>query len=271
MADPVHPRLDVFLKTEGHFPSREAAQAAIREGRVIVDGAPAGRPSERVRPGARVMVTVSPPTYVSRGGQKLEGALRSFRLPVRGRVCLDVGAGTGGFTDCLLRSGAVLVHAVDVGRDQLAFSLRADPRVRIRESTDVRHLAAAELEPRPSLATVDVSFISLRLVLSHVRSLMAPDEPVDVVALVKPQFEAGRGWTRKGIVRQAAVHRRVLGEVLAAAAATGLAARDLIPSPLRGTRGNAEFLLHLVSPGTAAVDAGHIRRVVEEVHHAGRT
>ncbi len=206
----------------------------------------------------RIEVAGDPIGYVGRGGLKLQGALDRFGIDPAGRVCLDVGASTGGFTDCLLRRGARRVYAVDVGRDQLHPSLRADSRVVAMEETDIR---AVEALPEPvALAAVDVSFISLTLVLPAVVRLLAPDG--QIVALIKPQFEVGPGGVGKGgIVRDPAQHRRAVDRVLAAAEALGLACRQVIESPILGTEGNREFLAWLVrsadlgpTGGTAAPD-----------------
>lgn len=191
----------------------------------------------------------APLPFVSRGGEKLAGALEAFRVDPAGRVCLDVGASTGGFTDALLQRGAVRVHAIDVGRGQLADALRRDPRVVSRERTNARDLAPELLGEPVSLAVVDVSFISLRLVLPPVARCLAPGG--EVVALVKPQFEAGRGRAPGGVVRDPAVHREVLARALDDARAAGLVPLGLAVSPLVGPAGNREFFLHAVlAPGS---------------------
>lgn len=191
----------------------------------------------------------APLPFVSRGGEKLAGALEAFRVDPAGRVCLDVGASTGGFTDALLQRGAVRVHAIDVGRGQLADALRRDPRVISRERTNARDLAPELLGEPVSLAVVDVSFISLRLVLPPVARCLAPGG--EVVALVKPQFEAGRGRAPGGVVRDPAVHREVLARALDDARAAGLVPLGLAVSPLVGPAGNREFFLHAVlAPGS---------------------
>lgn len=251
-------RLDVALVTRGHFASRERAQEAVAAGMVRVNGQVITKPARRVGQDDRIEVAGDPIGYVGRGGLKLQGALDRFGIDPAGRVCLDVGASTGGFTDCLLRRGARRVYAVDVGRDQLHPSLRADSRVVAMEETDIR---AVEALPEPvALAAVDVSFISLTLVLPAVVRLLAPDG--QIVALIKPQFEVGPGGVGKGgIVRDPAQHRRAVDRVLAAAEALGLACRQVIESPILGTEGNREFLAWLVrsadlgpTGGTAAPD-----------------
>ncbi|MBP2016694.1 23S rRNA (cytidine1920-2'-O)/16S rRNA (cytidine1409-2'-O)-methyltransferase [Symbiobacterium terraclitae] len=232
-------RLDVALVARGLAPSRERAQEAIAAGMVRVNGQVVTKASRKVGPEDGLEVSGDPIGYVGRGGLKLEGALDAFGLSPAGLVCLDVGASTGGFTDCLLRRGARLVYAVDVGRGQLHPSLRADPRVVAMEETDIREVA--HLAEAPALAAVDVSFISLTLVLPHVARLLAPGG--QIVALIKPQFEVGpAGVGKGGIVRDPRQHRRAVDRVLGAAAALGLVARRVIDSPITGTEGNREFL-----------------------------
>ena len=192
--------------------------------------------------------------YVSRGGHKLAAALDAFAIDPTGRVCLDVGASTGGFTDVLLQRGALRVYAVDVGRGQLAESLRQDRRVVSMERTNARSLTATSLPQPIDLAVIDVSFISLDLVLGPIASTLRPGPVAPIVALVKPQFEAGRGRTDHGVVRDPAIHREVLERVIERAQAIGLGARDVIASPILGPEGNREFLLHLqAGPGCSEI------------------
>jgi 23S rRNA (cytidine1920-2'-O)/16S rRNA (cytidine1409-2'-O)-methyltransferase len=234
-------RLDLLLVERGLAPSREQARRWILAGEVRVEGQVADKPGHLVPREAQVEV-VATPKYVSRGGLKLEAALRRFAVPVRGAVAADFGASTGGFTDCLLQAGAARVYALDVGYGQLAWALRQDPRVVVMERTNVRYLEAL---PEPvDLVTVDVSFISLRLVLPAASRVLKPVG--HVIALVKPQFEAGpRQVGKGGVVRDRRVHRQVLREVLKAAQEAGFVPLGLIPSPLRGPAGNVEFLAHL--------------------------
>ena len=238
-------RLDQLLVERGLADSRTRAQALLLAGRVKVgtgDGARTDRKAgDLVDPGLDVFVA-APLPYVSRGGEKLAGALEAFAIDPAGLVCLDVGASTGGFTDALLQRGARRVHAVDVGRGQLAEVLRRDPRVVSRERTNARDLATALLGEAVALAVIDVSFISLRLVLPAVVACLAPRGRV--VALVKPQFAAGRGRAPRGVVRDAAVHRDVLNGALEHARAAGLVPLGLAASPLVGPAGNREFFLH---------------------------
>ncbi len=201
-----------------------------------------------------VPITVAQPDpYVSRGGHKLAAALDAFEIDPAGRVALDVGASTGGFTDVLLQRGATRVYALDVGRGQLAEALRRDPRVVSMERTNARTLTAASLPEPVGLATIDVSFISLALVLGPVASTLGPGG--HIVALVKPQFEAGRGRTDHGVVRDPAIHREVLERIVDAARALGLGTRAVIASPITGPAGNREFLVHL-APGPGCAEIG---------------
>jgi 23S rRNA (cytidine1920-2'-O)/16S rRNA (cytidine1409-2'-O)-methyltransferase len=213
----------------------------VRAGLVRVAGAVADRPDQMVDPAVSIDLE-GVRAYVSRGGDKLTAALDAFGIDPAGRVCLDVGASTGGFTDVLLQRGAAQVIAVDVGYGQLAWSLRQDPRVTVLERVNIRHL---EQLPVPAdLAVIDVSFISLRLVLPRVRDLLSP--PGDVVALVKPQFEVGKGAVGKGgVVRDPEQHRQVLGELRHFVEDSGYDVAAEIPSPILGAKGNREFLLYL--------------------------
>ena len=237
-------RLDVELVRRGLVPSRGRAVEAIDAGRVLVGGAPASTPARQVDgKEAIALLAAEGPQYVSRGGQKLAAALDAFSVDVRGRYAVDVGASTGGFTDCLLQRGAAHVHAIDVGRAQLAWSLRQDPRVSVNERTNVRDLAPDALDPRPDLCVADVSFVSLRTVAASLLAVTTDD--AEFVLLVKPQYEAGRARVgRRGIVRDPEVHAAVLREVVAGLAAAGLGVQGVVPSPLRGADGNVEFLVY---------------------------
>jgi len=247
-------RLDQLIVDRGLAESRSRAQALLLGGRVGVGEGDAARfdrkPGDLVDPEIPLDVAVPEP-YVSRGGHKLAAALYAFGVDPRDRVCLDAGASTGGFTDVLLQRGARRVYAVDVGRGQLAEALRRDPRVVSMERTNARGLTATSLPEPVSLASVDVSFISLRLVLAPIATTFGPGGG-DLIPLVKPQFEAGRGETKGGVVRDPAVHERVLREVTDAATAAGLDALGSIQSPILGLEGNREFLLHLRVPARRA-------------------
>jgi len=233
-------RADRLLVACGLFDSRAKAQAAIEAGRVTADGVTVRKASEAIALNARLHATPAQP-YVSRGGVKLAAALDHFGIDPRGHVCLDVGASTGGFTQVLLERGAKLVYAIDVGRGQLHESLRLRPDVVSVEETDIRTFSPAWLDARPALIVTDVSFISLKLVLPAALALAAP--PARLVALIKPQFEAGRAQLKKGIVRDPAVHARVCAGIAAFVGSLGWRVDGIIPSPIAGGDGNAEFLL----------------------------
>jgi 23S rRNA (cytidine1920-2'-O)/16S rRNA (cytidine1409-2'-O)-methyltransferase len=253
---PSRQRLDQLLVDRGLAESRSRAQALVLAGKVRVGQGDAARTDRKagdlVDPAVPLEVR-APEPYVSRGGHKLAAALDAFGVDPQGRVCLDAGASTGGFTDVLLQRGAARVYAVDVGRGQLAEVLRRDPGVVSMERTNARHLTADSLPEPVTLAVVDVSFISLGLVLPSIATTFGRNR-VEIVALVKPQFEVGKGEAKGGVVRDPAAHQQVLTRVVAAAAAADLGARDVIASPILGPEGNREFLLHLASgPGCADI------------------
>jgi 23S rRNA (cytidine1920-2'-O)/16S rRNA (cytidine1409-2'-O)-methyltransferase len=233
-------RADRLLVERGLFESRARAQAAIAAGRVTADGRPVRKASEAISTAAAIEATPAHP-YVSRGGVKLTAALDHFRLDATGRVCLDVGASTGGFTETLLRRGARRVYAVDVGRDQLHASLRGRPAIVAMEETDIRALSPSRLVEQPDFATVDVSFISLKLVLPAVGNLLTPR--ATLVALIKPQFEAKRRDIKKGIVRDPAVHEAVGADIAAFLSAQGWQVGGRMPSPILGGDGNRELFI----------------------------
>jgi 23S rRNA (cytidine1920-2'-O)/16S rRNA (cytidine1409-2'-O)-methyltransferase len=245
-------RLDAALVTRGLVETRAQAARLVLAGAVAVDGRRVDKAGTPVGPDARLEVA-TPRGYVSRGGEKLAHTLDAFRVSPAGRVCLDVGASTGGFTDCLLARGAVRVYAVDVGWGQIDPALRADPRVVVMERTNARRLVPDRFVPRPQLAVVDVSFISLEKILPSVFGVLGED--AEVVALVKPQFEVGRGLVGKGgVVRDPAQHRTVLARVAESAGRGGWSARAAVASPLRGPKGNREFFLHLGRSDTPPPD-----------------
>jgi 23S rRNA (cytidine1920-2'-O)/16S rRNA (cytidine1409-2'-O)-methyltransferase len=243
-------RLDTLVVERGLAASRERARALVLAGQVQVDGCVISKAGAPVAPDANVSLLAPDHPYVSRGGLKLEHAVQTFGIDPAGRFALDIGASTGGFTDVLLRRGAAGVIAVDVGHGQLDWRLRQDPRVAVLERINARWLTLDQLpaEFRPiTLATIDVAFISLSQILPAVAPVLAPG--ADVVALVKPQFEAGRDEVGKGgIVRDEAIHERVVSEVTAAAVALGFTRAGLVESPITGMEGNREFLLHLQWP-----------------------
>jgi 23S rRNA (cytidine1920-2'-O)/16S rRNA (cytidine1409-2'-O)-methyltransferase len=241
------PRLDQYLVANGWFDSRSKAQAAIMAGLVYVDGQKAEKAGMNAGEGVSIEVRGKPHPYVGRGGVKLEKALTEFGLDVNGVTAIDIGASTGGFTDCLLQRGAAKVYAVDVGYGQLDWKLRQDPRVVVLERTNARNLALNDLGLRTSdleLAVIDVSFISLSKILPAVYNLLT--DKAEIVALIKPQFEAGKGKVgRGGIVRDEAVRQEVVEKVKAAAEAIGLRSKGLIQSPIEGADGNVEYLIWL--------------------------
>jgi 23S rRNA (cytidine1920-2'-O)/16S rRNA (cytidine1409-2'-O)-methyltransferase len=244
-------RVDVLLVEQGLAQSRAQAQALIMAGQVRMNGQVVLKAGTPVDAGARLEV-MQGPRYVSRGGEKLEAALAAFDIDVTGLVCADVGASTGGFTDCLLQRGAARVYAIDVGKGILDWKLRNDARVVVMEQTNARFVEA--LPEAVWLATIDASFISLRVLLPVVKGwLPGGGAGGSLVVLIKPQFEAGRGEVRrgKGVIRDAMIHRQVLEEVLAFATLIGLTARGVMRSPLLGPKGNTEFLAWLV-PGAPA-------------------
>jgi 23S rRNA (cytidine1920-2'-O)/16S rRNA (cytidine1409-2'-O)-methyltransferase len=252
-------RLDVWLAEQGLAESREKAQALVMAGRVRVDGVPARKPGAALRLPARVEV-VAGPARVGRGGLKLEGALDAFGVDPAGALAVDVGSSTGGFTEVLLARGALRVYAVDTGRGQIHERLRADPRVRLRERTNARFLSPDVVAEPCRLATMDVSFISVRKILPALRTVLAPGAAV--IVLVKPQFEVGRAQVGKGgIVRDPALHVQALEDVAREAQALGYAVLGACPSPVTGAEGNREFFLHLRKDGPPLADAPLLDRL----------
>ena len=263
---PARRRLDQLLVERGLAESRTRAQALVLAGRVRVgEGDRARRDlksGDLVDPSV-VLAVDAPEPYVSRGGHKLAAGLDAFAIDPAGLTCLDVGASTGGFSDVLLQRGARRVYAVDVGRGQLAETLRHDPRIVSLERTNARTLGRGALPEPVDLAVVDVSFISLRLVLGPVAACFGPAGG-PLVPLVKPQFEAGRAALDRGVVRDRSVHLEVLRRIVGVARELGLAAVDVIPSPLLGPDGNREFLLLLAVPGSGAGDPSEADRLADE-------
>jgi 23S rRNA (cytidine1920-2'-O)/16S rRNA (cytidine1409-2'-O)-methyltransferase len=233
-------RADRLLVERGLFESRAKAQAAIEAGLVSANGVAVRKASEEIAADAMLRASAAHP-YVSRGGVKLNAALDHFGFDPKGRVCLDVGASTGGFTQVLQERGTARVYALDVGHGQLHESLRTRPEVVSLEQTDIRALSPARLDPRPDLITVDVSFISLKLALPA--ALALAERPAQLVALIKPQFEAGRAHVKKGIVRDEAARAAVCADIAGFVASLGWRVAGVIPSPIAGGDGNAEFLL----------------------------
>jgi 23S rRNA (cytidine1920-2'-O)/16S rRNA (cytidine1409-2'-O)-methyltransferase len=237
---PAGKRVDVLLVERGLFESRARARAAIEAGLVTANDRKVAKPSE-VLPADATLQAQSAHPYVSRGGVKLAGALEQYPIDIEGHVCLDVGASTGGFTEVLLANGAELVFAVDVGREQLHPSLRSNPKIVSMEKTDIRKFEGKRLPARPDIVVIDVSFISLKAVLPVALSLAAA--PMHLLALIKPQFEAQGAHGKGGIIRDAAVHKRVCDDMAAFAEKLGCADIKVFPSSIAGGDGNAEFFL----------------------------
>lgn len=238
-------RIDLLLVEKNLVESRAKAQALIMAGQVRVDGQLIIKPSDKVLPSASILITQED-AYISRGGHKLEAAINAFSIDVSGFTCADVGASTGGFTDCLLQRGAVKVYAIDVGYGVLHWKLRQDPRVIVMERTNARFLKSL---PEPvQFVTIDASFISLSYLLPGIKNWFG-DQKCQVVALIKPQFEAGREQARlhAGVIKDAEVHKEVLERVLSEAEAFGYAVKGLIASPIKGPKGNIEFLVDLIT------------------------
>lgn len=237
-------RIDVLLVEQGFYESREKAKAAIMAGLVLAAEEPVEKAGTKIPRDTPLRVKGAVHPYVSRGGLKLEKALRTFGIDLTGRTMLDIGSSTGGFTDCALQNGAGYVYAIDVGYNQLDWSLRNDERVCVMERTNFRYMTPEDLKgPSPDFASIDVSFISLRIILPPLMALL--NKPADVAALIKPQFEAGREKVGKsGVIREPEVHREVLMNVLSFAAELGFILKGLTFSPITGGEGNIEFLAH---------------------------
>jgi 23S rRNA (cytidine1920-2'-O)/16S rRNA (cytidine1409-2'-O)-methyltransferase len=238
-------RLDVILYNRGLFESREKAKAAVMAGIVYVNGECCDKPGLSVETDCGIEIKGNPIPYVSRGGLKLEKAIREFGIELDGLTCVDVGASTGGFTDVMLKNGAVKVYAVDVGYGQLAWTLRNDPRVVCMERTNFRYVTAEQIKEPIDFGSADVSFISLKLILPPLKALLRPDGKV--VCLIKPQFEAGREKVgKKGVVRDPKVHVEVINDIIKSTTQMGFAVMGLTWSPITGPEGNIEYLLYLV-------------------------
>lgn len=260
-------RLDQLLVARGLVGGRDRAKELIAQGNVLVDGKPADRPAQKYPPDVPLEILHDAARFVSRAAHKLEGALRAFDIDLTGRVVLDVGASTGGFTQCALEHGAAYVYAVDVGSGQLAPQLKADVRVTDLEKTDIRLLSPQALPVQPDFAACDVSFISLRLVMPAIAGLLSPKG--EAVVLIKPQFEAGRAAVGKGgIVRDPKVHLRVLRESVETFHLNGFSVIGLEPSPIAGGDGNLEFLALLRRDGVDTLP--ELERVVARAHRKSK-
>ena len=261
-------RLDTILAERNLYPSREKARAAVMAGLVMVSGQRADKPGQKYVPDIQIETKGDAIPYVSRGGLKLERALQYFSIQVEGRICMDVGASTGGFTDCLLQNGAKKVYAIDVGYGQLDWKLRSDPRVVVHERTNIRHMSPDSVEDPIELAVIDVSFISLTKVLPAVKDMLIPKG--EIICLIKPQFEVGKEAVgKKGVVRDPATHIKCLHALFEFFSDISLHLQGLTYSPVTGPEGNIEFLAHL-SEGTEGIllaDAiDQIHSVVAQAH-----
>ena len=260
-------RLDVLLVNRGLAPSREKAKAVIMSGQVYVDGQKEDKAGTNFNDSVKIEVRGNTLPYVSRGGLKLEKAMECFDVDVKDKICMDVGASTGGFTDCMLQNGAIKVYSVDVGHGQLAWSLRQDERVICMEKTNIRYVGPADIPDKIAFASIDVSFISLTKVLLPVRNLLTEDGRV--VCLIKPQFEAGREKVgKKGVVREKSVHIEVIDMVIKYAVSIGFEVKNLEYSPIKGPEGNIEYLLYLEKSGEGGIseDSSDSSAIVDKAH-----
>ena len=254
-------RLDVLLVQQGYAISREKAKAIIMAGQVYVDGQKEDKAGSMFKEEAKIEVRGNTLKYVSRGGLKLEKAMSHFAVTLEGKVCMDVGASTGGFTDCMLQNGAVKVYSVDVGHGQLDWKLRNDPRVVCMEKTNIRYVTPEDIGDALNFASVDVSFISLTKVLGPAKELLK--DGGQMVCLIKPQFEAGKDKVgKKGVVRDPAVHKEVIERVILFAKSIGFGILHLDYSPIKGPEGNIEYLVHIVKDAEAesqeVIDVGAV-------------
>ena len=262
-------RVDALLAVHGLVSSREQAQRLIMAGQVYVDEVKVLKPSQLLEEDARLSVRGETDPFASRGAHKIEKALSFFEAEVAGLVCMDIGAASGGFTDALLRRGAALVYAIDVGYGQLEWRLRQDPRVMVMERTNARKLTPEQFNPKPGFCVMDVSFISIRLIMPAAAAIMGQEGRF--LTLIKPQFEAGRGQVGKnGVVRQAETHARVLIEIRDFCPGFGWTLRGLTWSPIKGPKGNIEFLADIRPGSGLAPDDAAVRSVVDEAHEALR-
>ena len=263
-------RLDVLLVQRGMAASREKAKAMIMAGEILVDGEREDKAGSMFPDTVTITQKGRPLPYVSRGGLKLEKAMTHFGLDLTGKICMDVGASTGGFTDCMLQNGAVKVYAVDVGHGQLDWKLRNDERVVCMERTNIRYVTPEDIQEPVQFVSIDVSFISLTKVLLPVRNLM--EEGAEMTALIKPQFEAGREKVgKKGVVRDPAIHLEVIQTVISYAKSISFGVRHLEFSPIKGPEGNIEYLVHLVKLPEGTVEEKMLVSPEEVVRQAPET
>lgn len=260
-------RLDVLLVQRGLAPSREKAKAMIMEGNVFVAGQREDKAGSTFDEKAEIEVRGNTLRYVSRGGLKLEKAVKSFGIDLEGKICMDIGASTGGFTDCMLQNGAGKVYAVDVGYGQFAWKLRQDARVVCMEKTNIRYVTPEDIVDVLDFASVDVSFISLEKVLPAAKELLSPEG--EMVCLIKPQFEAGREKVgKKGVVRDPEVHKEVIDRIVGFARGIGFHIKNLDYSPIKGPEGNMEYLVHIQKGGGEQREAIDVSQVVSKAHEA---
>ena len=259
-------RLDILLVNRGLAPSREKAKAMIMEGNVFVENAREDKAGSMFDTEAAIEIRGNTLKYVSRGGLKLEKAMTQFGIVLDGKICMDIGASTGGFTDCMLQNGAAKVYAVDVGYGQFAWKLRQDARVVCMEKTNIRYVTPEDIADALDFASVDVSFISLTKVLGPAHALLK--EHGEMVCLIKPQFEAGREKVgKKGVVRDKAVHEEVIEKVIGFAVEQGFFVKNLEYSPIKGPEGNIEYLVHIQKEACGGREESvDIRRVVDAAH-----
>jgi 23S rRNA (cytidine1920-2'-O)/16S rRNA (cytidine1409-2'-O)-methyltransferase len=259
-------RLDVLLVEKGHFDSRERARASIMAGSVFVDGMRVDKAGEKVKKSSNIEIRGEVLPYVSRGGLKLEKAIKQFSLDLKDKVCMDIGASTGGFTDCMLQSGAKKVYSIDVGYGQFAWKLRVDPRVVCMERTNIRYVEPVDIGEYADFASIDVSFISLEKVLPAVLNLLKEDG--SVVALIKPQFEAGRDKVgKKGVVRERSTHEEVIKNVVSFVKKEGIKIIDIEYSPIKGPEGNIEYLIYITKDPSFQEDFNE-NRIIEVVDNS---
>lgn len=261
-------RLDVELVNKGLVESREKAKALIMAGQVYVDGQKAYKGGDKVKEGQMIEVKGGQLPFVSRGGLKLDKSIKSFNIDLKDKVCMDIGASTGGFTDCMLQNGAKKVYSVDVGYGQLAWKLRNDERVVNMERTNIRYLDKSLIEDEVSFISIDVSFISLKLVLPVAYEVLCNGG--NLVALIKPQFEAGREEVgKKGVVRDINIHKKVISNTINIASEIGFSVADIDYSPIKGPEGNIEFLMYLskTDNNNIMVDETKINNITENSHN----
>ncbi len=259
-------RIDQYIFEQGFAPSRERAKALVMAGQVYINGEKAEKPGQQVSQPAEIELRGEQLAYVSRGGLKLEKALQTFSAHPGGKVCMDIGASTGGFTDCMLQNGAKTVYAVDVGYGQLDWKLRQNPNVVILERTNIRHITKTQAPTPVDFFTIDVSFISLKLVFPAIVPLLS--EHAEGICLIKPQFEAGRGQVGKnGVVKDRAIHQDVIKKCIQYASDNGLSCINISYSPIKGPKGNIEFLMHVTQQNhDSTLDNQIVLDVVQQAH-----